>query len=277
MVNTYFAPYKAGSKGLKNICDYINENFDEVNAKRLKVKGSKYKQRQGHLLINWGGGHNCPLVDKLHANGPACVLNLTGNGTEASNKRSFFEKMQQSAISIPRVAYSKDAAEEMLGECDMIVARHVLQGHSGEGIELIDDPDKITEAPLYTEYVRKKWEFRVHIVDHQILGDSLTTMKVRRRDVPDEKVNWQVRNFDNGFTYGLDKLDEVDHKLRQRISEAALETIRHLGLDFGAVDIIYNELRDKLYVLEVNTAPGCEGRTAEFYGAVFANLAMDRN
>ena len=41
--------------------------------------------------------------------------------------------------------------------------------------------------------------------------------------------------------------------------------IKALGLDFGAVDIIYNEAEDQHYVLEVNTAPGLEGTTLQKY------------
>ena len=41
--------------------------------------------------------------------------------------------------------------------------------------------------------------------------------------------------------------------------------IKVLGLDFGAVDIIYNKQEDKWYVLEVNTAPGIYGTTLDKY------------
>jgi D-alanine-D-alanine ligase-like ATP-grasp enzyme len=36
-------------------------------------------------------------------------------------------------------------------------------------------------------------------------------------------------------------------------------------LDFGAVDVIWNEKEDKYYVLEVNTACGLEGTTLDKY------------
>jgi len=50
--------------------------------------------------------------------------------------------------------------------------------------------------------------------------------------------------------------------VRNSISIAAVDA---LCLDFGAVDIIYNEHEDKYYVLEVNSAPGLEGTTLEKY------------
>ena len=45
----------------------------------------------------------------------------------------------------------------------------------------------------------------------------------------------------------------------------AINAIRALHLDFGAVDIIYNERENQFYVLEVNTAPGLEGTTLQKY------------
>ena len=45
----------------------------------------------------------------------------------------------------------------------------------------------------------------------------------------------------------------------------AISAVDSLGLDFGAVDIIWNESEDQYYVLEVNTAPGVEGTTLQKY------------
>jgi glutathione synthase/RimK-type ligase-like ATP-grasp enzyme len=42
-----------------------------------------------------------------------------------------------------------------------------------------------------------------------------------------------------------------------------------LGLDFGGVDVIWNERRQMAYVLEVNTACGLEGQTVNDYAEAF--------
>jgi glutathione synthase/RimK-type ligase-like ATP-grasp enzyme len=59
--------------------------------------------------------------------------------------------------------------------------------------------------------------------------------------------------------------------LRQ-LQEAAIRTVEILGLDFGAVDIIWNKKQDRYYVLEVNTAPGLEGETVVRYANAFKEL-----
>ena len=43
-------------------------------------------------------------------------------------------------------------------------------------------------------------------------------------------------------------------------------------LDFGAVDIIFNERENKAYVLEINSAPGLEGSTIQDYATMLQSL-----
>ena len=45
-----------------------------------------------------------------------------------------------------------------------------------------------------------------------------------------------------------------------------------IGLDFGAVDVIYNGHSNRAYVLEINTAPGLTGTTLDNYAAALRNL-----
>jgi len=53
--------------------------------------------------------------------------------------------------------------------------------------------------------------------------------------------------------------------------DEGLASVMALGLDFGAVDIVYNENDNKAYVLEINTAPGLSGTTLEKYVEVFSH------
>ena len=56
------------------------------------------------------------------------------------------------------------------------------------------------------------------------------------------------------------------------IIEQSIAAVQHVGLDFGAVDIIYNQREDSSYVLEINTAPGLMGTTGERYAEAFGNI-----
>jgi D-alanine-D-alanine ligase-like ATP-grasp enzyme len=59
----------------------------------------------------------------------------------------------------------------------------------------------------------------------------------------------------------------------QELKDIAIGSVNILGLNFGAVDVIYNEKENKYYVLEVNTAPGLSGTTLEKYVDAIIELA----
>lgn len=236
-------PYKPGSVSAKALAEGIG-------IKRLKHQGSRWRQRAGDKVINWGCGSALPYTNVINA--PEAV-------SKASNKRLSFEVMAEAGVSIPR--FTTDAAEA-LGWGTDIVCRHKLTGHSGEGIEIVEAGGEVPAAPLYVEYIKKQQEYRVHVglmpdTPYQIIDQQ---RKARNRAVEDGDVNWKIRNHSNGFIFMREGVD---------LGPVALATagnaIEALGLNFGAVDLIYNEHRDAYYVLEVNTAPGLTGTTLERY------------
>jgi glutathione synthase/RimK-type ligase-like ATP-grasp enzyme len=85
--------------------------------------------------------------------------------------------------------------------------------------------------------------------------------KAKRNGVED--ANFMVRNLANGFVYVI-----ADH-FPVNVGEEALKALEATGLAFGAVDVIWNQHENKAYVLEINTAPGLEERTAVEYAKAF--------
>lgn len=51
--------------------------------------------------------------------------------------------------------------------------------------------------------------------------------------------------------------------------------VKACGLDFGAVDIIWNNHYQKAYVLEINTAPGLEGSSVDNYRKAFEGYNLE--
>lgn len=163
-----------------------------------------------------------------------------------------------------------------------IVARTLTRASEGRGIEMIDcdldggERGLISTAPLYTAYIPKHAEYRVHVGfqggEYKIID---ITKKARRTDVPDDQVNWRIRNYDNGFTFAREGLDLAEPTV-QRVIEQAKLAVRALGLTFGAVDVVVQSNRERsVYVLEVNTAPGMEGTTLERYVEFFQACASN--
>lgn len=253
-------PYKAGSESAKALSN-------ELKINRMKIENSKWKNSDKHVVLNWGNSN--PPANAKDAN----FINHPDNVGIASNKIKAFEAMD-GKVNIPPFTTDNGVATDWLPDepktnakgvkIPVVVCRQKLTGHSGEGIVLAYCKADIVNAPLYTKYVPKKSEFRIHIMGSSVLDEQ---RKARRKDVPDENVNWFVRNLDGGFTY---MREDIDVPLCVR--NEARKAIAAIGLDFGAVDIIFNEQKNEAYVLEVNTAPGLTGTTLEKYVAAIPKM-----
>jgi len=242
-------PYKAGSKSAKILADALGGRV-------LKRQGSKYRFREGDFIINWGAS-DCPFNGRTVANQPDAI-------EPVSNKLKCFQTMKEADVSIPRFWTRK---EDIPDDAFPVMCRTKLQGHSGEGIVVAEKREQLVDAPLFTQYIKKKDEYRVHCLrkPREDVKPFITQRKARRRDV--EEINFKVRNLANGFVYVLDEQPP------KNVLDEAIKALESTGLAFGAVDVIWNQHQQKAYVLEINTAPGLEPRTAEAYAQGFAEIA----
>ncbi len=256
----YLYPHNMGSQGAKELAKALGIN-------RIKRDKSKFRGAPNKLVINWGNAGKLP--DQIAVcqvlNKPEAV-NKAGNKLLAFNAFNDWNEageVGENNVNIPEYTEDKEVANEW-SQNGLVVARTVLRGHSGAGICILGDGAEMVDAPLYVKYVKKTHEYRVHILKGKVIDQQ---RKARRQDIADEDVNWQVRNHDNGFIFMREGVDIVEAGLDQ--ARYALDA---LGLDFGAVDLIYNQHEDKFYVLEVNTAPGLTGTTLERYTEAFNEI-----
>ena len=199
------------------------------------------------------------LVDRVDR-----VLNPFDRVGIAGNKLLTFETLKDvDGIRIPTFTTDRSVAESWLRDGIDVVCRTQLRGHSGAGIVLCNkDNSTLVDAPLYVQYVKKQSEFRVHVA----FGEVIDVQEKRKRsDLPEEfNANFQIRNHQTGWVYCRENITEPTG-----LRELAQRVVQQMGLDFGAVDIIYNAKRNEVYCLEVNCAPGLEGRTIEIYTEAF--------
>lgn len=252
-MKTFIYPYKPGSNSARDLAR-------ELGVKRIAHKNSRFRGNQDKLVVNWGARALPPEVAKCN------LLNTPDAVTRASDKLEFFRNAE---CRKPKwwTAWA-DASIFCNAEGITVVVRHILNGHSGAGIELVGPEEHMPEdAPLYVEYVPKKHEYRVHVFNGEVLD---VQRKARRRDVADEDVNWKVRNNVNGFIFARngDALGDVPADVLKQATDA----VTSLGLDFGAADVIFNERSSLAFVLEVNTAPGLVGTTLTNYAAAIQGV-----
>ena len=247
-------PYNMGSESAKALAM-------ATGYKRLRREGSLFKGRPDKVVINWGCSAVSDEVAKCTIiNRPECVA-------IAANKLSCFVSMlKDGGVTIPPFTVDRIEALGWLENGSSVVVRTILNGNSGAGIVLAETPmDELPIAPLYVKYIPKKQEYRIHVRGGEVVD---VQRKARRKDLPDNQVNWKIRNHDNGFVFARN-----DFVCPDDVKVQALNAVKAVGLDFGAVDVIFNEQEQKAYVLEINTAPGLTGTTLEGYAEAFKKLA----
>lgn len=246
-------PYKQGSRSAAVLAEALGGRV-------LKFEGSRFRQRPGDLIINWGS-----TSEQMRGPNIARLLNEGNAVNTAAGKHYAFRDMRRDGVSIPNFWENiEDIPEDVRWP---VVCRTILNGHSGRGIVIANGRDELVPAPLYVEYVPKQQEYRVHVVSGTVI---CTQQKRRIHEHPNP--NWQVRNRSNGFCFARADVQPPDS-----VTANAIAAVAALGLDFGAVDVVWNDRRERAYVLEVNTAPGLEGQTVLDYAEAFRRIAANAN
>lgn len=140
-----------------------------------------------------------------------------------------------------------------------VVCRTLLRGSEGRGIVVAETQDQLVVAPLYTRYFKKKTEYRVHVFN----GRVIDVQEKRKRKMEGEQVNaadTRIRNLANGYVFCRENIAEPDG-----LRDLAVRATAALGYSLGAVDVAFNQHRNQLAVLEVNSNPGLQGTTLENY------------
>jgi glutathione synthase/RimK-type ligase-like ATP-grasp enzyme len=132
---------------------------------------------------------------------------------------------------------------------------------AGKGIVIADSPHALVEAPLYTQYINKVTEYRVHVFNGKVFH-----VQEKRKKEDFKNHNELVCNHDNGWVFCIKNVNPSDDVLN-----AAIAAVSALGMDFGAVDIMVDGDGNP-YVLEVNSSPGQEGTTINKYVEMFKEV-----
>ena len=263
MVKVIFS-YHQGSGGARELAQ-------RMGIRRLRHENSKWTGGPGKELINWGSS----TIPRVFTDGGTKVYNNPAFVGRMSNKLDAFRTFQASDVSPRHPTFTTELtqAQRWLANGNTVMARTQLNGHSGAGIVIMDPdhPDNHnTRANLYTMYVPKQSEYRVHVVksgDNNYRPFLVQKKGLRNEFKGQDDVNWKVRNLANGFVY-VRNTDPAP----QDVIEQAVLALRASQLDFGAVDVIYNNKQGAAYVLEINTAPGLVGTTVDDYARELAAI-----
>ena len=171
------------------------------------------------------------------------------------NKIQQFQRFKENNVSCPNFTTNPNAVDQLGSKT--VFARTLVNSTNGRGIvEFEVGKDATPRAPLYTEYIPKKAEYRVHVFGNTVIDIQ---QKRKKRGFEQER-DTRVRNMANGYVYCRDGISPPDG-----IGELAVKAVRAVGYQYGAVDIVFNEKNNRLAVLEVNSRPGLLGTTLNNY------------
>lgn len=252
-------PYKIGSNSARQLARGLSSLLNLI-VRRVRHDG-RYRPGRRSLVVNYGSNTTPWWLDPIQTR----TLNRPAHCAVAGNKLSAFTAFRNAGLAIPDFTASQQEAERWYNAGDIVVCRTLLNAHSGRGIVLsshaLNRP--LVRAPLYVKYKKKRREYRVHVFQGQVI-DVCEKRRFRRDRRPDA-FDGYIRNYANGWAFcrdGVWKPNDLD--------ALAISACRATNLDFGAVDIIWNERENKSYLLEVNTAPGLQGTTLTKYtNAIF--------
>ena len=254
-------PYNLGSQSAKALA----HNLPEFRSKRVRPDGRYKHNWNSHVILNWG---NTELPRWYRDEKRHLWLNHATNVYLAVDKITCLQTLKEKNIPTPEFTTSRAEADRLVREGKTIYCRTLTRASEGRGIVIATHWSELVNAPLYTVRLIARGEYRIHIFNNKVIDYQ------KKRRVSDlleeEQVDENIRNHNNGWVFCRDNLNRIEEN-----ETLALNTIKALNLDFGAVDII-RDVNRKSYVLEVNTAPGLMGTTLQNYiGGIKQNYAYN--
>ena len=177
---------------------------------------------------------------------------------QSVNKLAQYQWFKEQGIPALEFTPYIQEANDWLDQGFTVFGRKYLNASCGKGIVIYEPEgeEKLEVHPVYTKYKKKKREFRVHVFKNQVVS---VVEKRKRKEFAGER-DTKVRNLANGYVF-CQTVENEPEGLRA----LALQAAQVSPSDFRGVDIGYNQLKDELFVIEVNSAPGIEGTNVDKY------------
>lgn len=237
--NVMLLAYASNSKGATRLAETLG-----IKKIRRDSNDSSFNSQDNEVVINWGNStENLPdhcrdIVNWI--NPPECV-------DVTIDKAICFEQLKEAGVPTPEFFFdANSAADHLIKGGHGVVIRDTVHGMQGNGISYAYDVLSLKRAPLYTGFFKHEAEVRVHVVNGKVVELH-------------DKTGAGFKGTHTGNAYNLDK------EARTMLSSIAQQAIKAVGLDMGAVDLLWNDEFDDAVVLEINTAPTMVNGTLTAY------------
>lgn len=218
------------------------------------------------LLIRWGSSASVPNI-------PRKVLNKKEAVALASDKFESLLKLKAANVPVPKMLVLTELQQFTLQEVSArglkqpILARE-SKHTQGKDILLCLQNKDLRRAVRWgknflIEYIPTDREYRVHVFGNEIIRTSQKVLMSRHNYLP------YMRNDDHNHTYRNPRIALTDHH-----KEVAINSVKALGLDFGAVDMVIGDDGNP-FVLEVNTGPSLIENGIDIYEQKFRHVMQE--
>lgn len=215
-----------------------------------------------HVIINWGATIGDGLTERLMRNAKAAMMNhpdaLMGN----KDKRLSLEKMHAAEVPVPAFWKIADVPDDAYP----VIAR--TKNHfGGSGFWRCNDKEALvlaeSEGATHAlKLIVKSAEYRVHVFLNRAVR---IVRKVKTR----EDASDLCRSHKNGWRFKSVAKENIPAGLE----EIAVNAVKSIGLQTGAVDVVTQKKTGRLLVLEVNSTPGLEGHSIEAWAQAIKEFA----
>jgi glutathione synthase/RimK-type ligase-like ATP-grasp enzyme len=205
-----------------------------------------------HKVINWGSSERM--------GGPRVILNSPESIYKTVNKIRAFSLLENNGIPTVPYTLSRLKAIEWVSKNNIVYCRNEVASSGGTGISIARSVEELPmDCRLFTKGIISPAEYRVHVFNNKVIDVT------QKKKVSGSEANPLIRNYNNNWIFA--RQDIVIPKSIITWSKFAIET---LGLDFGAIDILYKD--GNSFILEINSAPGMEGTTLLKYTEEFKKV-----
>lgn len=181
---------------------------------------------------------------------------LYGQGVDKITQYKYFKENNINAL---EYTTNTSEAENWISAGATVFGRKYLNSSCGKGIVIFEPDGDIgidTICPVYTKYKPKKREFRVHIYRDKVVA----IVEKKKRKGFEGTRETKIRNLENGYVFCQNPTN-----LPEGIEQLALAAAKVSPSFFRGVDIGFNEKKNDLFVIEVNSAPGIQGSNVQAY------------
>ncbi len=181
---------------------------------------------------------------------------IYGDQRDKLKQYNFF---RDNKLNFPEFTESKEEVQNwMKNGCGPVVCRTLLRAKSGKGIVIADIVDQLVDAPVYVAYQKKTNEYRVNLFKGELV--CVREKRLKKGYEKPKGRDGRIRSHDNGYVF-CEPLEALPQEAIAMAKAAAKIT----GSDIVGVDIAFHKPSNYWFLLEVNSAPGMEGKTITQY------------